>query len=104
MDRDTLKFAFKCSAIERNGVWQDVYKDPITDAGKRSKRGRLDLIRHEDVDGKNTFETIRIDEVGRDDEPAASTAMRTVFQDGVIYELANDSLDAIRQRASAEFA
>lgn len=103
VDRDTLKFAFKCSAIERGGEWQDVYKDPITDSGKRSKRGRLDLIKHEDADGKTKFETIRIDEVNRDDEPAASTAMRTVFQDGEIYELANDSLDVIRQRASAEF-
>lgn len=39
--RDTLGFAFKCSAIEIDGQWRDVYKDPITDSAKRSKRGRL---------------------------------------------------------------
>lgn len=40
-NRDTLKFAYKCSAINRGGVWQDVYKDPIDDTGKKSKRGRI---------------------------------------------------------------
>ena len=29
MDRDTQKFAFKCSAIERSSGWQDVYKSPV---------------------------------------------------------------------------
>jgi nicotinamide phosphoribosyltransferase len=43
-DRDVLRFAMKASAIKRDGPWEDVYKDPITDHGKRSKRGRLDLI------------------------------------------------------------
>jgi nicotinamide phosphoribosyltransferase len=31
LDRDTQRFAFKCSAIEQDGTWHDVYKDPITD-------------------------------------------------------------------------
>ncbi len=44
LDRDTQKFAYKCSAVEIDGKWRDVYKDPITDPGKTSKRGRLDLI------------------------------------------------------------
>ncbi len=43
-DRDVLRFAMKASAINRAGGWQDVYKDPVTDKGKRSKRGRLELI------------------------------------------------------------
>lgn len=55
-DRDTLQFAMKCSAIgvrEHTGlredgllgklVWHDVFKDPVTDSGKRSKRGRVGL-------------------------------------------------------------
>lgn len=41
VNRDTLKFAFKCSAIKVSGEWQDVYKDPITDSGKKSIRGRV---------------------------------------------------------------
>lgn len=43
LDRDTQKFAMKCSAIQINGVWQDVMKDPITDPGKKSKAGRVTL-------------------------------------------------------------
>lgn len=45
MNRDTQKFAMKCSAARINGKWVDVYKDPVTDPGKVSKKGRLDLVR-----------------------------------------------------------
>ncbi len=40
INRDTCKFAIKCSAIKVNGEWRDVFKDPITDKGKTSLRGR----------------------------------------------------------------
>jgi nicotinamide phosphoribosyltransferase len=43
LDRDTSKYAMKCSAIKVNGRWADVFKQPITDPGKNSKRGRLML-------------------------------------------------------------
>jgi nicotinamide phosphoribosyltransferase len=57
VDRDTQRFAMKCSAIsvyeriaEPDGlggryenVWRDVQKDPITDSGKKSKAGRVTL-------------------------------------------------------------
>jgi nicotinamide phosphoribosyltransferase len=42
VSRDILKFAMKCSAIKVNGEWRDVYKDPITDQGKKSIRGRVE--------------------------------------------------------------
>jgi len=45
MNRDTQKFAMKCSAAHIDGQWVDVFKDPVTDPGKVSKKGRLDLIR-----------------------------------------------------------
>ena len=41
--RDDQKFALKCSSACINGTWVDVQKDPITDAGKRSKKGRVEL-------------------------------------------------------------
>jgi nicotinamide phosphoribosyltransferase len=43
VDRDTQKFAMKCSSARVNGKWIDVQKDPITDAGKKSKAGRVTL-------------------------------------------------------------
>lgn len=46
LNRDTQKCAFKCSFVQSGGKQIDVYKDPITDPGKKSKRGRLSL--HQD--------------------------------------------------------
>ena len=43
LDRDTQKFAMKCSSAQINGQWVDVQKDPITDSGKKSKAGRVTL-------------------------------------------------------------
>lgn len=37
-DRDTFGWAMKCSAARVNGVWRDVYKDPVG-GNKKSKRG-----------------------------------------------------------------
>merc|ERR1712050_283940 len=45
LHRDTSKCAFKCSYAMVNGAGVDVVKDPITDPGKRSKKGRLTLQR-----------------------------------------------------------
>lgn len=58
-NRDTSAWAMKASAVMVNGVWKDVFKDPITDTGKRSKRGVLALIKE---DGQ--FKTIRDEELG----------------------------------------
>jgi nicotinamide phosphoribosyltransferase len=48
-NRDTQKFAMKCSAAKINGGWEEVFKNPITDPGKRSKRGMLVVYKE---DGK----------------------------------------------------
>jgi len=44
VDRDMQKFAMKASQSIIDNEVIDVYKDPITDQGKKSKRGRLDLV------------------------------------------------------------
>lgn len=44
LNRDTQRFAFKCSSVEVNGVERDVFKAPATDPSKNSKRGRLKLV------------------------------------------------------------
>nr|XP_053628118.1 nicotinamide phosphoribosyltransferase-like [Cherax quadricarinatus] len=43
IDRDTQQCAYKVSYVETDGQGRDVYKQPITDSIKTSKRGRLSL-------------------------------------------------------------
>jgi len=45
VDRDTQKFAMKCSSARINGKWINVQKDPVTDSGKKSKAGRVTLMK-----------------------------------------------------------
>lgn len=49
LNRDTQKFAFKCSSVTIGDTERDVFKRPVTDLGKRSKAGRLKLV---DDDGR----------------------------------------------------
>ena len=91
VDRDTLKFAYKCSAIVTNGELREVYKQPITDSGKTSKRGRLDLI----LDENGKYKTVKIEV-----ENAISvenSQLQTVFGNGEL--LIDDNLEAIRGRS-----
>lgn len=89
VNRDTLKFAMKCSAISIKGHWRDVYKDPITDKGKKSKRGRLALTN----DGE--FKTVRQDECLPE-----NNILEVVFQNGKILKTSNFA--EIRARAAKE--
>ena len=100
--RDTNKFAFKCAAVElEDGTWQDVYKDPVTDHGKRSKRGRMKLVRTHIVlesnppqDGGECFTTLTEHDGGYEE---AKDELRVIFENGelVVY----DELATIRERA-----
>jgi nicotinamide phosphoribosyltransferase len=85
--RDTLKFAMKASAIQINHTWHDIFKNPITDTGKISKKGRLALIK----DANNNYQTIRKEELGDD-----QNLLRNIFENGKL--LIDDNLAAIRQR------
>lgn len=91
VNRDTLKFAYKCSAIVTNDELREVYKQPITDSGKNSKRGRLDLIKDEN----DEFKTVKIET--KDEVEVQNSQLRTVFENGKL--LIDDNLEAIRARA-----
>jgi nicotinamide phosphoribosyltransferase len=80
-NRDTMGFAIKASAAKINGEWTVVFKDPITDTGKRSKKGRLALIIR---DGE--YVTIREDELVGDLAYPGVNKLITVYEDGVILE------------------
>ncbi len=88
VDRDTCKFAFKCSAIEINGAWHDVSKDPITDHGKKSKAGRLKLVRRGDSVATVTEE-----------QSVEVNLLVPVFENGQL--LVDQSFSDIRSRARA---
>lgn len=79
VNRDTQKFAFKASAIDIDGKWQDVYKRPFTDKGKASKPGRFKVIR----DGQE-WRTLAVPQtpfsVSLDYEPG--NELVTVFENG----------------------
>lgn len=47
VDRDSLKYAMKCNSITVDGEDRDVYKDPIDDKGKTSKKGLFDVIKED---------------------------------------------------------
>lgn len=48
VNRDTLGFAFKCSYVEIDGKGREVFKEPITDSSKKSKKGKITLFELED--------------------------------------------------------
>lgn len=85
-NRDTLKFAMKTSAVKVNGEWRDVYKDPVGDHGKMSKKGHLALIRE-----NGEFKTVPA--------PHRSDMLVPVFRDGKLrYEI---SLETIRRNSES---
>ena len=86
--RDTMSWAMKASAIQINGEWIDIFKDPITSRAKRSKKGRLALIKNDD----GTLQTVKEDSLAN----AADNLLRDVFVDGQL--LVDDSLTTIRER------
>lgn len=89
INRDTLKFAMKCSAIKVNGEWRDVYKDPVTDSGKTSKKGLLKLVRE-----NNTFTTVNhyVDSFN-----TLADELRIVYLNGEL--IVDDNFECIRSRA-----
>lgn len=97
LDRDTQKFAFKCSYAEVGGKGVDVQKHPVElgsdgvlrPSFKRSKAGRLKLIYT--GDGYQT--------VCEQAAPEYKDCLQTVFENGRL--LSEESFEEIRERISA---
>ena len=90
LNRDTQKFAFKCSSITVHGEEHDVFKDPVDGHDKASKRGRLALHFR---NGKWSTERSGRNTVDPEDH------LHTVFQDGEL--IVNQTVAEIRERARA---
>lgn len=87
INRDTQKFAYKCSSATINGEEVPVYKDPVTDSGKRSKAGRLVLVKNGDGYGTHVA----------DAHTKRHDILETVFENGKI--LKTFTLDEVRRNA-----
>lgn len=96
LDRDTQKFAMKCSSVgvlqdvvvnrgdgyydrKQKVVWRDVQKDPITDAGKKSKAGRVELWTN---DVKEFASGVNVPNTWTDSNLGWNPALQEVFRDG----------------------
>ena len=83
VNRDSFKFAIKCSTIKRGGEFHGVFKNPITDSAKKSKKGRLDLIKN----SKGEYETIQLDDNYALGEYHLQSELRTYYENGkVLFE------------------
>ena len=88
LNRDTQKFAFKCSEVTISGEEREVYKEPVTDRGKGQKRGRLALVRRD-----HHFKTVTV-EAGKS---VPGGLLQTVFVNGEVKR--EQTLEDIRRRA-----
>lgn len=88
LNRDTQKFAFKAASITVDGEERGVFKSPVTDNGKRSKKGRMRLIQR-----NGTFETVPANHWYQEDDQ-----LITVFENGKILE--HPTFKEIRERAA----
>jgi nicotinamide phosphoribosyltransferase len=89
VNRDTMQFAMKASAAKVNGDWRDVYKDPVTDHWKRSKKGRLAVIEPE----PGVYKTIPEDELG-----SQKNILEIVYVNGKLIREFN--FEEVRRNAS----
>lgn len=89
VNRDTMRFAMKASAAKVDGLWRDVFKDPITDQGKRSKKGRLAVVKS----ATGEVKTIRAQDIGQ-----GENMLVTVFKNGEVIK--EYDFDGIRAQAA----
>lgn len=77
VDRDTFKNALKLTELTlEDGSIVEIFKDPITDPGKRSKTGELKVI---EIDG--TIKTVRVNDIRYTEYP---DILELVFLDGYL--------------------
>jgi len=88
-NRDTLKFAIKCSYAVINGQEVNVQKDPVTAKGKKSKSGRLKLVKTD-----SGYITMSSNEPGFEE---AHDEMVLVYENGKMYN--TQTFDQIRTRS-----
>lgn len=89
--RDTYKFAQKASAVRKDSTWVGIAKNPITDPGKKSKEGRLTLVRS-NMTGE--YMTLGLDFNTNE----YTEVLQVVYQNGTRYNLT--TLAEVRARCA----
>lgn len=93
--RDDLSYAMKASARrDTSGEWHDVFKDPISDRGKISKKGRMGLV-YEGGLGSYNYHTVPKSIADR-----KGNVLRPIYRNGEL--LVDDDFDTIRARAALQ--
>ncbi|KAG9345869.1 hypothetical protein JZ751_009025 [Albula glossodonta] len=91
LTRDLLNCSFKCSYVVTNGLGVNVFKDPVADPNKRSKKGRLSL--HKTPSG----DFVTLEEGKGDLEEYGVDLLHTVFLNGKIVK--TYTFDEVRENA-----
>lgn len=73
LDRDTYSFAMKVSAIHDGNAWKDVYKEPLNDKTKNSRRGRFAIVQNDEL------EVVDLEKLNQ------TNLLKTRYKDGKLY-------------------
>nr|DAY34768.1 MAG TPA: putative nicotinate phosphoribosyltransferase [Bacteriophage sp.] len=87
--RDSLGFAIKATSIIQDGDEFSIMKDPKTDSGKKSPRGRVKVVGDSYIDGLSVNSDFQYDR------------LQTVFKDGVSRTI---SIDDTRNNVAIDVA
>ena len=97
LNRDTLRFAMKCSAIRIDDKWKDVSKSPIGDPTKASKAGRISLYKIRNGHAcAGTYITMKINE--SDVIGGIEDILEVVYKNGKLMR--EQTFDEVRKLAS----
>jgi nicotinamide phosphoribosyltransferase len=95
VNRDTYKFAQKVCAMKVNGAWVDIFKDPITDPGKKSKAGFINTFRNKQTGEYATLKCNTMYQADIDPEGLIwENAMQVIYSYGEIFNFI--TLDEVR--------
>ena len=97
VNRDTFKWAMKCSAAIIDDKDVDVYKDPITDVNKKSKKGFITLAYV--TDGLSFDDLVTVNRKNLSTKRDTTDIMKDYYYNGII-ERSFVNFDTIRERAS----
>jgi len=94
LNRDDLMFAMKPNEVQINGVVRPVFKNPVTDGGKKSKAGAQAVIRG--ADGQlQAITEVALNANGGVNE------LKVIYDTGYVNPNWRTTLPQIRERANA---